>query len=175
VRARGEEERRRRTNLDLRWALVSTGRPPLPRSRPASSSVGVGPPVDCASVGSPSAWYAPPPPLCFSAGLHLPPPKSSCCISGTVVDSGEADGDGDGERAAGGGVVGEVEARGFQRCRARGGSGSAGGRSPPPTCPSAAAALFCLLYSACTAALYSLLCLLKLCSESLCSALFCLL
>jgi hypothetical protein len=36
VRARGEEERRRRTDLDLRWAatlLVSAGRPPLPRSR----------------------------------------------------------------------------------------------------------------------------------------------
>jgi len=39
VRARGEEERRRRTDLDLCWAatlLVSTGRSPLSRSRPAS-------------------------------------------------------------------------------------------------------------------------------------------
>ena len=53
VRARGEEERRRRTDLDLRWAatlLVSAGRPPLPRSRPAS-------PLGCSSapVHRPSA------------------------------------------------------------------------------------------------------------------------
>ena len=41
MRARRGEERRRRTYLDLRWArtlLVSTGRPPLQRSRPCISA-----------------------------------------------------------------------------------------------------------------------------------------